>query len=267
MDRKLIPWIVVALSMPVVIILMKWGDWFNMFLYGIFAFCSIPLAIYGVYMWSTGNGWRWINGYDWSSMSENQKRGVASRVGKYMAVSMVLFMVSLPILLSNIVIGLVLIAISSVIILIPFVYHRNDAYEPPPVGNMNAISGVTLVCITCLAAPFISMGSSDSVTVTFGEESFTVSAPMFDHSFRYDDIVEHELDKDFDKGSRVWGFGTPFIMSGTFENGEFGRYELASFAKVDYCIVISVGGEIYAFNQSTDEATQACYEELLSRIS
>ena len=266
MDRKLIPWIAVALIVPAIVTLASSGDVFTMGLYGVMSFCCFPLAILGIYMWATGNGWRWTNGVDWTKMDDEQRRATASHIGKYIAVSMTIVTVSIPFMLSNFIVGILMIAAGCILALVPFINLGNRKLKAPVWDGRKTALGVAAVSIVCLAVPFIPVGNTDSVNVTFDEESFRVSAPMFDHEFRYDEIEQHELDPDFEKGSRKWGYGTPDIMSGKFRNSQFGDYELASYAKVGPCIVISVGGDIYAFNQSSDAATQACYDELLSRL-
>ena len=89
---------------------------------------------------------------------------------------------------------------------------------------------------------------------------------MFDHTFTYSEIDEIRYDADFDKGSRRMGYGTDTISSGKWKNAEFGNYELASYSNVKPCIIISVDGGIYAFNQSSDDATLNLFNDLKNRI-
>ena len=106
-----------------------------------------------------------------------------------------------------------------------------------------------------------------SVDVSVGEDSFSVKAPFFDRSFSYDEIGGCEYFEDFPKGKRIMGYSDGTLSSGRYSNSIFGSYELASYSKVRPCIAVSVGGEMYAFNQSSDTLTESLYETLKEKIS
>ena len=72
--------------------------------------------------------------------------------------------------------------------------------------------------------------------------------------------------EDFPKGKRIMGYQDTNVSSGRYNNSLFGDYELASYSKVRPCIAISVGGEMYAFNQNSDDLTWALYQSLKERI-
>ena len=68
------------------------------------------------------------------------------------------------------------------------------------------------------------------------------------------------------RGSRLWGYGSPKMAMGTFENGDLGIYTRYTYTKVDAYILMVVNGEYLVLNAETVEATQALYEQILAAM-
>ena len=233
-------------------------------------FCCYPMICCGLYMWLHGGWYRYLNiGVDWSRMTEEESKSVASGYGPWLAASMALLLFSISILLSSMVLGFVLMAVSIAMVLIPVVRKPRRKERLPLMTPSKRVLAVVLASVIALVPSMYMFDheGSGSVEISMGEEGMTVKAPMFDRYFSYDDIDDCEYFEDFNKGTRVMGYADGVIASGTFKNDMFGRYQLASYVKVGPCVAISYGGEMYAFNQSSVEETLRLYEDLSSRIS
>lgn len=244
-------------------------DMTDLVLEAVLVYCMVPITVIFAYMWLGDDGGRYLNGF--YGMSPEDRDRFAKYYGIWGIVATVIMTVGLKVLIGgNLLWGLVVTFAPIILYIIPLVIGRKnikDRHIP-----LESCSGGTKAAITVLVAvitliPFVVIDDSvsSSVTIDFGEDSFTVKAPMFDNTFSYDEIDTVEYVSDFDKGRRVWGYGTPEISSGEFQN-DFGRYQLAAYTKVTPCIVIFVNSEMYAFNQSSVESTQAAYDMLLSKL-
>lgn len=243
----------------------------GLFMPAISFFVIFPIIMMSAFMWLTGKGARFINGVDWSKLSEQEIKNKVSGIGFWVMISMIIVMYGLAVITSYIWIGLGILGVGSVLAIVVAIktIAGGTGRQMISLDSVKALSILLVVVLVSLVPTTYIMTeftSSESVDVTVGEDSFTVKAPVFDHTFRYSEIEEIRYDTDFDKGSRRVGYATDMICSGKWNNDEFGNYELAAYRNVNPCIVISVGGEIYAFNQSSDDATLNLFNDLKSRI-
>lgn len=246
------------------------------FLAAITFITCIPLMIFSLYLWITGNGSRWLNmGVDWSKVKPEDGRKYASHMGKYMTAAMVLLMYAMASIMMDIVLFAVLMVICvslSFVPLIPiFGKSRGSNLKSPPSWPASKAAFAVILIVAVAVAPtyavFNAEGNSSAITVEFGEETFSIRAPMVNETFRYDEISGLVYDPDFIKGMRIGGYGTPTIHSGNFKNDVFGKYTLASYTKVKPCVAFYKGENAYAFNQADDEQTHAAYERILAKIT
>ena len=113
------------------------------------------------------------------------------------------------------------------------------------------------------------------VLMVTGDITCTVEADLLrieasyavDLMISYGEIESLELRESFDKGSRNFGFGSPRLSVGAFENAEFGRYTLYAYTACDSVILLRSGDEVLAINGKTAEDTRALYEALLRKVS
>lgn len=230
-----------------------------------------PILILSLYMFLEGKNYKWVNGMDWSSMTEQGRVNVVSYWGAYMLAGSIVMIIAINILFGYMWLGLFLIFLSTIIMLIPGV-RRETAESKLFVEKSKGTKVAIFIAVTLLAMiPTVGLAgadfTSDAVTVEFTDEGVHISAPMVDRTFKYDEIEQLELDPNFDKGKRIMGYGTPYICSGTFKNDAFGSYTLMSYTKVKPCVFFLYGERYFAFNQSTDELTQQAYEELLLKVA
>ena len=241
----------------------------DLVLEAVLVYCMVPIAILFAYMWLGEDGGKYLNGFH--DMSADDRNRFAKYYGLWGIVATVIMTVGLMILLGgDLVWGLVLTLSPIVLYIIPLAIGKKDIRNRriPLESCSGGVKVIATVLVAVIAlVPFVAIDNngSSSVTIEFGDDSFTVKAPMFDHTFSYDEVDTAEYVSDFDKGRRVWGYGTPEISSGEFQN-DVGRYQLAAYTKVTPCIVIFVNSEMYAFNQSSVESTQAAYDMLLSKL-
>ena len=224
-----------------------------------------PLSIFALSMYSEGRYHRWINGFDWASMDDRQRANSVSYMGRFMAVSMVLMSLAMPLLMVNLLYGIAVLIIAIAFVFVPIV-KVETAMETPFVPKSAGKKVALFIAVTMLAlVPCVLVENSDlgndAVTVEFGDR-LHVEAPLVNEYFDYSKIEQLGYDEDFDKGSRIFGYGTPYICSGTFENAQFHRYTLMSYTQVSPCIYFLYEGQYYAFNQADDAKTLQAFEEL-----
>ncbi len=274
MESSSKPYAVLAVAVPAAVtlaaFLMGWST-FQVMYVAIIAFCCIPIICMGLCQWIHGNGYRFLNvGVDWSSKKDKESREIASRWGKWIAIGTIVLMWACALIISNLVLGLVLMGLGVVMMIAP-IFKGLGKGSPLPSWSKGARVAVVAVSLMLAAVPFLYMaggglGSSESVDVSLGEDRFTIRAPFFDHSFSYDEVDDCQFMMDFDKGQRMMGYHSGTISSGHYKNGIFGEYELAAYSQVVPCIVFSVDGQMYAFNQSSVDLTMEMFEKLVGKL-
>lgn len=248
-------------------------DIWTIFLDAVIYFCFVPMVVLGIYMVVTGRGGRWINGIDWERVGRNRQEDYVSYLGLWIAVGSAVMMVGLAAIMWNLLVTIGLIVLGTVLILVPFAVvsgergpSRVPARRQFTRKEAGALTLAALLVATVPTGLLMAEHSSESaVAITLGAEDFTVTAPMFDHTFSYEGVDSLELVENFDHGRRIAGYATGTISSGHYRNETLGDYELASYSQVSSCIVIFVGGAAYAFNQSYETATVNLYAELQER--
>ena len=231
-----------------------------------------PCIIMGLYMFMEAGGSDYINGMGIESLPPEAKRNATSYIGLYMVISMILCEISIMLIMY--VRWYIWVAVMVIAIIICFVpYLRKSRIISHPFkerSNAVKVCAFAIVSIVCIVPPLVLTnieGTAGEIEIEFLDDQLHIKAPMVNKYLDYSDIDYAEIDPDFDKGSRIAGYATPSIRSGTYRNAEFGSYTLASYTKVDTCVFLQYHGDYYAFNQSSDEATQEAYEMLKSKLS
>ena len=244
----------------------------SLLLEAVLAFCVVPVAVSGAWMWFSDNAGTYINGFP------DLKGEDRNRFANMMGIGVVLcdFVMSLGLALllaSGSLYGILIIVLSLIFIIVPILIFKKNPNAHIPLKNCSAKTQMALTAVisvvVLLPIPVACMldDSGNEVTVTFDEGSFAVRAPMFDHTFSYDEVNGLTFEENFEKGKRIYGYATSEICSGKYSNSLFGEYELASYSKVTPCITFSVNGDMYAFNQADLEKTQQAYNTLCEKIN
>ena len=273
MDRLVRNYVVACIAVILIVMMYEfiaYSDFFRSFMMIVVMVVGYPCLVYGLYMFLEGKGSKGINGIDFSQYSEDERRNISSYVGLYLAIGSAILMLAISIIMANMILGIVLIIVSTAIFLVPFVKKGHGADRTFVNRGVPTKIAVFVITSFLVVVPSIYLCNSDNslevVTVEFLDDGFHLKAPMVDESFDYSSIEDLGYDEHFEKGSRQWGYGTPTISSGTFKNAQFGKYTLASYTKVDPCIFFLYKGSYYAFNQESDELTQQAFETLLTKI-
>lgn len=83
------------------------------------------------------------------------------------------------------------------------------------------------------------------------------------HSFSYADAELIELRNDFqsfDRGEKLEGTETRRCYSGTYQNEEFGEYQLHAMANLDEYIVVHLPKEVLVLSYGSNETTRMLYQ-------
>lgn len=83
------------------------------------------------------------------------------------------------------------------------------------------------------------------------------------HSFSYADAELIELRNDFqsfDRGEKLEGTETRRCYSGTYQNEEFGEYQLHAMANLDEYIVVHLPQEVLVLSYGSNETTRMLYQ-------
>ena len=133
--------------------------------------------------------------------------------------------------------------------------------------SMNKTSKViTLIVLPLILIGVVVMMLVGTIALTYGESSFTVEATFSDsRTVEYDAVDSIEYREDFDKGTRIFGFSSARLLTGTFSNDEFGSYTLYSYTTCDSAVIIKVGNKTLAISGADNQITKEIYDTLLSK--
>ena len=124
------------------------------------------------------------------------------------------------------------------------------------IGIVILLGAITFVCFT------------GDIQVSYGDEAFTVEASYWsDRTVNYVDIETIEYREGGVDGVRINGYGSPRLLMGYFNNGEFGNYIRYTYTDCDSCVVLKVKGNMLVLSGKTAESTKAIYDELLKRAA
>ena len=100
----------------------------------------------------------------------------------------------------------------------------------------------------------------------YADTSFTINATGWeDTTVRYADIERIEYLESCEAGMRTYGFGDVPMQMGIYTNDAFGSYTRYGYAGCDAAVVLTVDGQILVITGKDTAATQAIYNELMSR--
>jgi len=273
MEQITLRYIMVAAILEVIVIgaeLIISNDWVDALLVAVIMTCGYSCVVMGLYCYLEGKGSDSVNGVDWSSMSDTEKRNFIAFMGLFYIVGAVVLMIGVAVLMGMMVAGIILILVSVGFLLIPLLMkEKGKSITFKEKSNAKKIAVFAVVSVLAIVPTVYLVNNeynTEAILVDFGDTNLHIKAPMVDLTIPYSEIHDIGLDPDFDKGSRIYGYGTPTICSNHFRNAVFGDYTLASYTKVQPCVFFLYNGNYYAFNQNSDELTQAAYDTLAEKI-
>jgi len=173
-----------------------------------------------------------------------------------------------------------LVMVCSIVLLVVFpviysyFYHRKQMREgtyvitPQLKSRVNKtitiISQVAVVLILAFIGILMFTGDID---INCGKKSFVVEASYWkDLTVEYAAVETVEYRETDDRGVRTYGFSSARLLSGMFQNEEFGNYTRYSYTRCDACVVLTVNGKTLVINGPDEQSTKAIYEEIRSNL-
>ncbi len=167
-------------------------------------------------------------------------------------------------------------AVTAVAVILPTVYsyryHKRQVREGTASVSQVSVApkwakwftAIVLVPVLLLLTVLFFTGS---IRVEYGETAFTVdstySAPI---TVAYDSIEAVEFREKVPTGVKTYGFNSPRLLLGTYQNDEFGTYSRYT-RTGSSCVVLTVEGKALVLSGADEAATRELYDTLLSRIS
>ena len=155
-----------------------------------------------------------------------------------------------------------------------YVFYKKELREDPssitPMVKSKGNKIALIVSMILVAAILIFVGIlmfTGNVNVSYTDTDFTIEASYYqDLTVSYSEIDDIEYREGFDKGTRVYGYGSARLLLGTFKNEEFGNYTLYSYVMSDPCIIITSGDKKLVIGLEDAELKKAAFEEISKNI-
>lgn len=124
---------------------------------------------------------------------------------------------------------------------------------------------VGAVILTLLLLYFVCF--TGNITVEYAADTFTIRASYWeDLTLSYSDIDTIEFREIDTPGVRTFGYGSPRLLMGTFQNDEFGQYTRYSYTKCDSAVILTVDRKTVVLSASDEDGTKEIYDALKNRI-
>ncbi|MBE6538132.1 MAG: DUF1648 domain-containing protein [Ruminococcaceae bacterium] len=155
-----------------------------------------------------------------------------------------------------------------------YVFYKKQLREDPssitPMVKSKGNKIALTVSLIFVAAILIFVGIlmfTGDVNVSYTDADFTIEASYYqDLTVKYEEIDNVEYRENFDKGTRIYGYGSARLLLGTFKNEEFGNYTLYSYATSAPCIIITSGDKKLVIGLENAELTKAAFDEISKNI-
>ncbi len=106
------------------------------------------------------------------------------------------------------------------------------------------------------------------ITCSFGETAFTIEADYSeDLTVEYAIIDEVIFEEELSGAYRVFGFGSPRLSMGTFENDNLGKHTRYTYTQCKTVVILKSGEDILVLNGKTPAQTREIYETILEKVS
>jgi len=168
---------------------------------------------------------------------------------------------------------LLLLIMVGVPVMYSYIYYRKQKQEStavisePSKGKKSKVMGIVSFIFAMVVLGFAGiLCFTGDIRVQCEDTSFTIEASYWqDLTVAYEAIDKMEYREEFDAGYRAFGFGTPRLSMGTFQNDEFSFYTLYAYTGCKACVVMEVEDKILVLGGRNREETRAIYEELMGR--
>lgn len=133
-------------------------------------------------------------------------------------------------------------------------------------GSKGEKLAVTII-LAAAAFIFVVTAFTGNIEVRCGDTSFKIEATYWtDIEIEYSEIDSLVCRDDFDKGVRTYGFGSPRLSIGSFQNDEFGSYTLYAYTDAEEYIVLEISKKILVIGMKDTDETQEIYQSILAKM-
>ena len=137
----------------------------------------------------------------------------------------------------------------------------DEAKETRKKNRASTAVGISITFVTLIVCGVLLF--TGSVTATVDGNVLKVEATYHsDVTLDLSTVERIEYREEGVSGSRVFGFGSPRLSLGTFQNEEFGNYTCYRYTQVAPCILLKTESEILVLNLASEEETKALFELL-----
>lgn len=207
----------------------------------------------------------------WALRNEENWNKTHRFTGRLWVFGGLVLLASLSVPIENVmnVVFILIIVMAFAPVLYSYVYYRKQLKAgtatkedavPFPAIKISLIIGIVIFALAML---FLFIGKFE---VEFRENSFTIEANSWENATVYYADIDHiEYREQSVRGTRTFGYGTPFIVMGECENEEFGNYTGYIYKSCDAGVIITVDDKKLIINGKDEEHTKAIYDELIKR--
>ena len=208
----------------------------------------------------------------WALRNEGNWNKTHRFTGRLWVLGGLLLLAALLVPMENImyVVLLLILFMAFVPVIYSYVYYRKQLKagtatkeDAVPVAATK-VSLAVGIAILVFAAIFLFIGRFE---VEFHEASFTIESNCWENAtVNYADIDHIEYQEHIAAGTRIFGYGTPFIVMGECKNSEFGSHTRYIYKLCDSGVILTVNDKILVINGKDQEQTKAIYDELKKRM-
>lgn len=106
------------------------------------------------------------------------------------------------------------------------------------------------------------------IRYAYGEKELTIKADYYeDISVAYEDMDSVTYEASAPDAYRTYGFGSPRLSMGIFENEDLGQHTRYTYTQCDAVVIIRAGEKTLVINGKTQAETKEIYETLLEKAS
>lgn len=158
-----------------------------------------------------------------------------------------------------------------VAIVVPIIYsYQYYRKHPESIDNEILYQGNKKLNIILLIGLVIFLGVvmfGAKYSITCDQTNLNIEARFWnDSTILYEDIDNVTYRNSDNTGARTYGYGTPFISMGQYQNEEFGTYLRYTYPSCNDNIVIEINDKHIVINLKDSQATKALYDELVKKL-
>lgn len=190
--------------------------------------------------------------------------------------SVVCFKLKPEIVLFAVLVPIMLISLLSPVIYSQILYHKQLKRNEITINKTgddlkkhrkkSALIAALIIAVSFILCAFLLF--TGDISFELNENEFSIVADFYeDLTVKYEDVDSIELRVSEDRGSRVFGYGSPKLLMGNFKNEEFGNYTRYSYTKCENEIAIFSNGHVLVISGETEDKTTEIYNILIEKCN